>query len=75
MLYHLYHLYHHSVAYTRILSVLILVLYYVVLCVTLRVLQVHIEQHFWCDRLSCKQLLLSPTQQACCDQLTARTLQ
>jgi len=45
----------------------------VVLCCAVRVLHVHIEQHFWCD--SCKQLLLSPKQQACCDQLTARTLQ
>ena len=47
----------------------------VVLCCAVRVLQVHIEQHCWCDRLSCKQLQPSPTQQACCDQLTARTLQ
>ena len=26
----------------------------VVLCCAVRVLQVHIEQHFWCDRFSYK---------------------
>jgi len=46
-----------------------------VLCCAVCVLQVHIEQDFWCDRFSCKQLLLSPKQQACCEQLTAITLQ
>jgi len=30
----------------------------VVLCCAVRVLQVHIEQHFWCDRFSYKHLLM-----------------